>query len=368
MTVSGIILAGGNNTRMGTNKAGLRLGDNTFLDRTVEVLKGFCSEVILVANQPQDYSRLGVRVTSDILTGQGPLAGIHAGLSLAANFHSFVVACDMPFLSPQLGEYMVKKAGDLDVLIPRLGQYLQPLHGVYSRNCIQPIADYLAGGNRKITGFYDQVRVGYVEESEIAPIVPVEKVFFNVNSPGDLNTARKMYYATAGDIPVISLIAKKSNTGKTTLLEKLLVLLKRRGWKVATIKHHRGDFEIDIPGKDTWRHAQAGADTVVIVSPHKIASITKLEQEPSLEEVVAQIKGVDLIITEGYKTAACPKLEVFRSEVSNSLYSSPDELIAVASDIKLDVPVPCYDLNDAEGIVNLLEELFLQGKKPTTGK
>ncbi|HEX3015676.1 MAG TPA: molybdopterin-guanine dinucleotide biosynthesis protein B, partial [Desulfobacteria bacterium] len=96
--------------------------------------------------------------------------------------------------------------------------------------------------------------------------------------------------------PVISIVGK-SNVGKTTLIEKLIAELKRRGFKVATVKHDVHGFEIDIPGKDTWRHAQAGADVVVISSPQKLAMINRVEQELELDQICAQVQGVDLIIT-----------------------------------------------------------------------
>ncbi len=160
--------------------------------------------------------------------------------------------------------------------------------------------------------------------------------------------------------PVISVVGK-SNVGKTTLLEKLLRELKWRGIKVATVKHDVHGFDLDVPGKDTWRHAQAGSDVVVISSPDKLAMISRVEEELSLDEICARISGVDLIITEGYKRENKPKIEVFRRGVYEELLSSPDELIAIASDVKFDLRVPCYGLDDAAGLVDRIEELFLRG-------
>lgn len=160
-------------------------------------------------------------------------------------------------------------------------------------------------------------------------------------------------------IPVISLVGK-SNVGKTTMMEKILREIKKRGWKVATIKHDTHGFDIDKPGKDTWRHAEAGADTVVISSPTKFAMISKVEQELTLDEVAGQITGVDIIITEGYKRGNKPKIEVFRSGVYDELLCEPEELIAIASDVTFDLGVPCYGLDDAPGLVDLLEKLYLR--------
>jgi len=155
-------------------------------------------------------------------------------------------------------------------------------------------------------------------------------------------------------IPIVCVVGK-SDSGKTTLLEKLIVEFKQRGYRVATIKHHsHGDFDIDVPGKDTWRHAQAGADQVVIASPSKLAHIRRLEHELSLDEIVASITGVDIILTEGFKRSAKPKIEVSRCEQGSELICQPEELIAVAADHPINVDVPQFGLNDAAGIVDLL--------------
>lgn len=164
-------------------------------------------------------------------------------------------------------------------------------------------------------------------------------------------------------IPVVSFVGK-SNAGKTTLLEKIIPVLKQKGYRVAVVKHHVHEFDLDRPGKDTWRHAQAGADTVVIAAPAKLAMIKRLERELSLDEVVAMITGVDLIITEGYKRGDKPKIEVFRSAVCDGLLCcADDKLIAVASDVKLERGVPCFDLDDAAGIAGFIEKTFLTAKR-----
>ncbi|MCR4431857.1 MAG: molybdopterin-guanine dinucleotide biosynthesis protein B [Tepidanaerobacteraceae bacterium] len=155
------------------------------------------------------------------------------------------------------------------------------------------------------------------------------------------------------NIPVISFVAK-SGTGKTTLLEKVIKELKGRGLKIAVIKHAQ-DFEIDQPGKDSWRHAKAGADIVAISSSNKFALIEKRRYELALHEIICRISGVDLILTEGYKKENNPKIEVLRSEVGSKLLSRPEELIAIASDMRLSAEVPCYDIDDAKGIANEIQ-------------
>ncbi len=162
-------------------------------------------------------------------------------------------------------------------------------------------------------------------------------------------------------VPVISVVGK-SGVGKTTLLEKLIAELKRRGYRVATIKHDTHGFEIDRPGKDTWRHAQAGSDHVVLASPNRIAHIQRLDRELTLPEIVATIHDADIILTEGYKRGPAPKIEVSRAARSRELLCSPEELVAIATDQPYDLNVPQFDLNDAVGQVDLIEERFLRGE------
>ena len=138
-------------------------------------------------------------------------------------------------------------------------------------------------------------------------------------------------------IPVISFVAGKSGSGKTTLLEKVIKRLKEDGIRVASIKHDVHDFDMDKPGKDTWRLAQAGSDIVAISSPGKVA-------------IIAMISGVDLIVTEGFKLGSKPKIEVHRSVVHGELVCKTSELLAIASDVVWDVGVPCFSINDVEGI------------------
>ncbi|WP_371379974.1 molybdopterin-guanine dinucleotide biosynthesis protein B [Sporomusa aerivorans] len=150
--------------------------------------------------------------------------------------------------------------------------------------------------------------------------------------------------------PVISFVAK-SGSGKTTLLEKVIQRLRDHGIRLAVIKHDAHQFDIDKPGKDTWRLAQAGADIVAISSPAKVAIIEKVVEEKQLDEVIAMLAPVDLILTEGFKRSGKPKIEVFRSAAHKDLLCEAGELLAIASDVVWDIGVPCCDINDIDGIV-----------------
>lgn len=159
--------------------------------------------------------------------------------------------------------------------------------------------------------------------------------------------------------PIVSIVGK-SHSGKTTLLEGLIPELRRRGYRVAVVKHHHGgDFEIDKPGKDSWRHARAGADSVMIVSAVKLALIQRVEETPSLSEIASRLPEADIILTEGFKQGVAPKIEVSRRERSTELISELDQLVAVAADHPVDVDVPVFALEDYGGLADLLEARFL---------
>ena len=158
----------------------------------------------------------------------------------------------------------------------------------------------------------------------------------------------------------VSFVAK-SGTGKTTLLETVIAELKLRGYRVGVIKHDAHRFEIDYPGKDSYRLTQAGADTMLISSPDKLALIKRHAEPPAIEELIATYFGdVDLILTEGFKKGGLPKIEIHRRERSATLICRGEEhdptLLAVVSDEPLELDVPLLDLNDPSQVVDFVEK------------
>jgi len=167
---------------------------------------------------------------------------------------------------------------------------------------------------------------------------------------------------TSGEniIPVVSIVGK-SGTGKTTLIEKIIPELTRKGWRVATIKHSHRGFDVDREGKDSWRHRKAGARVTVMASPDQVALVENSERNLDIGELRDRyIHDVDIILSEGFKGNEYPKIEVSRAILNREmLCSKEDNLIAVASDEPMEIGVPCLDIDDAEGIANLIITLFL---------
>lgn len=141
---------------------------------------------------------------------------------------------------------------------------------------------------------------------------------------------------------------------------------RRRGFRVGTVKHHLHDFEIDKEGKDSWRHARAGADTVIVVSPHKLAVVKDMHQSEIPLELIAEryIHDVDLILAEGYKSGKYNKVEIFRANVHEKpLWSNDEKLLATVTDLHdLNTGAPCFGLEEIVPLVNLLEERLLSPK------
>jgi molybdopterin-guanine dinucleotide biosynthesis protein MobB len=164
-------------------------------------------------------------------------------------------------------------------------------------------------------------------------------------------------------VKVVSFVAK-SGTGKTTLLEKVIALLKERGYKVGAIKHDAHRFDIDHPGKDSFRLTAAGADSMLICSPEKLALVKKHVQPPPIEELLeAYFQDMDIVLTEGFKKSSFPKIEVHRKERSETLLCRGEEndstLLAVASNEPLDLDVPVLDIDSGEEIADFIERRFL---------
>ncbi len=160
-------------------------------------------------------------------------------------------------------------------------------------------------------------------------------------------------------VPVLGL-AGYSGSGKTTFLEKLIAELKHRGRRVGVIKHTHHLVDFDQPGKDTWRHAKAGADVVALATPGGVFLVRKFEGDPGPEEVISMVRGVDLVIIEGYKTGSWPKIAVFRREAPVRPDIPAEELLAVVSDMEQDMDVPHFSLEDASGVADLIEQAFLK--------
>lgn len=190
--VSGVILAGGQSHRMGSNKALLRINGKRLIDRVASVLCGIFNEVIIVGDNLDTDIPFNLPVFKDLSPGSGSLGGIYTGLHQCNSPRAFCAACDMPFLSEQLIRFLIKIDPDADVVIPRVKDGVQPLHAVYSTNCIPFIRKSLDQNHFKIIDFFSNVRVREVSEEEIYRQGCNQAGFFNINTKEDLAEALRL--------------------------------------------------------------------------------------------------------------------------------------------------------------------------------
>ncbi len=187
--VTGGILAGGASSRMGTNKALLEFRGRPLLARQLDLLRPIFERVVVGANDPAPYARFGVEVVPDALRERCALTGIHAIVAASGTGHAFVLACDLPFLSPALIESLLARRAEGDVVVPVTSRGPEPLHAVYARACLPAIEACAREGRWKATAFHDRVRVLEVPVREEDWTVEGRSPFLNVNTPDDLRSA-----------------------------------------------------------------------------------------------------------------------------------------------------------------------------------
>lgn len=197
--VTGVILAGGQSSRMGSNKALLPIQGGRIIEAIFRQFSGLFPEVLLVTNNPEQYNFLPCRKVADIYPGLGALAGLHAGLHNAANPYIFAAACDMPWLNSTLIRRLAAQHNAADVVIPQVENGLEPLHALYGKQCLQPMEEVLSAGRRRIVSFFPQVRVQYFDQDQIAAIDPAFDSFRNINTPADYYKLRAEYSAPVSE-------------------------------------------------------------------------------------------------------------------------------------------------------------------------
>lgn len=190
--VSGVILAGGKSRRMGRDKSQLTLGGETLVARAVRLLSALSDDLVVVSGTQETYAGPNARLIEDRIPGGGALSGVHAGLLAARYDAAVVVACDMPFLNLALLRHMALLLPGYDVVVPRWQGEVEPLHAIYSRNCVAAIDPVLRRGGGRIYDLYAHLAVRYLEPEEVIRFDPEGLSFFNINSPEDWIRAQEL--------------------------------------------------------------------------------------------------------------------------------------------------------------------------------
>jgi molybdopterin-guanine dinucleotide biosynthesis protein A len=187
------ILAGGRSSRMGTDKAFVRVLGRPLIEDVLAQLSGVGDETLIVTNRLDDYRYLSVPLFADVLPDKGALGGLYTALHAATRPHVLCVACDMPFVVRPLLDHLIALIPDGDAIVPRLAGEAEPFRAVYARAaCLGPIRAALDANRLRVISFFPQVRVRWVEEDEVDRLDPHHLSFFNVNTPADLEEARRL--------------------------------------------------------------------------------------------------------------------------------------------------------------------------------
>jgi len=356
-TFTAIILAGGKSRRFGRDKTLLEINGSRVMDIIVEKCRPLFSEILIAGGERLDFDIPGVPALRDTYPGIGPLGGIHAGLREATSEVCFVTACDMPNFQVPLIKRLLEASDDCDAVVLKTGERTHPLFAVYKKSILPTVERMISQNIYSVLRLLDEIRVGYIQlptKGENPTSAPI----FNINYKED-------YEAFVNSGPPVLCVVGFSGSGKTTYLEKLIPALKIRGLRLGVIKHDAHSFEVDIPGKDSWRLTQAGADITVIASPDKIAIMEKWDREEDLSRVAGRLRGkVDLILTEGYKRGSALKIEIRRAAAKGREASCGEgELFALACDHATEgkVSAPVLPLDDAEPMADLIVKFLEEG-------
>jgi molybdopterin-guanine dinucleotide biosynthesis protein A len=206
--VTGVILAGGRSSRMGSNKALLPYRGGRFIESIYQTLSGLFSDVLLVTNTPEQYDFLPCHTVADRYPDMGALAGLHAGLLHSSSPQIFAVACDMPCLNETLIRGLLARRHLADVVIPESANGLEPLHAVYGKNCLPSMEQSLDANKRRIVSFFPRVRVHTFASHHVATIDGDYSSFSNINTPADYFKLRKNENGAHETVyPAVSIVA-----------------------------------------------------------------------------------------------------------------------------------------------------------------
>lgn len=192
LEASGIIMAGGRSTRMGSDKGELILQGRTLADRTIDTISGLFRDTIYVTNRPADIQRSDIKVASDDVPYLGPLGGLAAGLRMSKNSFNFIVAFDMPFISEKLIRYMASVSTGYDIVVPKVSGGYEPLFAFYSSNCLTHIERRLREGDRRVISVFEDVNVREVGLDEIKRFDKDQRTFMNINTLDDYIEVKKL--------------------------------------------------------------------------------------------------------------------------------------------------------------------------------
>ena len=358
--ITGVILAGGRGSRMGGQDKGLlEWQGRPLVEYLLEALQPQVDAILINANRNQArYQQYQHQVISDELSDyQGPLAGFATAMQAAQTDYILTIPCDAPELAADTATRLLTalQREQAEIAVAHHGERLQPVHALLPVSLLPSLQAFLAKGDRKVDLWYAQHRMASADFSDC------RSMFRNINTPEQqaamAQTPPIIAVNTSATLLVIGVCAW-SGSGKTTLLTEVIPHLKFAGISLTVIKHGHHNLELDTPGKDSYRFREAGADQVLLASRKRMAIMQecKTQREPELVDVLRLINRdcADLVLVEGFKHTAIPKIEVHRPSLGKPLlYPDDSNVMALATDdMTLDVPahITKLDLNQPDSI------------------
>lgn len=358
--ISLIVVAGGKSSRLGRDKRFIELGGTAMLERLLLNLAKlpFKAKILAVEEKNNKLQaiadRYGLKLVTDKLKEVGPMEGIANGLLAMPTEYAQIVSCDMPFFNSSVTDSLLAAYNTADkkylALLPQTPQHRQPLAGLYNKDLAKIFKAELAAGRRRISSAIEKVNYKLVLQADTTP-------FFNVNTKADYRLAQGRIINLARKTPLVTITAPKSNTGKTTFIEKLLPKLAARGIKVGVVKGDAHGYNLDREGKDSYRFNNAGASAVAVVSPTGYFIEQKMSPRPPLENIAQLLTGVDLVLIESRAHGCAPKISLYR-ELASPIADDDTALLFTSCPLSIE-GIYQYDLNDSEKAAELT--LFLSG-------
>ncbi len=353
-----LIVAGGKSSRMGRDKRFLSYNGTGLLERLCQKAEEIplAERFLCVERETPELMALAERfhltLVTDVLQGRGPMAGISRGLSLMKEEFALAVSCDMPFLSLKKLSVLLETAGkeeQLKAVLPKTKRW-QPLAGLYHRDMAKNFAEALQRGDNKLGLVIADVPHACVDFAD-------ENDFFNVNTMADWRLACGRLANENRQVPLVTISAPKSNTGKTTFIERLIPKLRQKGLRVGVVKGDCHGYDVDEEGKDSWRFKEAGASGVAVVSPNGYFIEQKTEKRANLVEIAGRLQDVDLVLIESRRHGTAPILSLYRDKGELSVTEDTAVLFS-----KTEQPVSGirqFSLDDAETAAAIV--IFLCG-------
>ena len=350
-----MIIAGGKSSRMGQDKRFLAVDNCSLLEMMLQktVQQHFaesylCAESRQVDGLAELAKRYGLDVVTDSRQGAGPLEGVRSGLAQLKADYVLALSCDMPLFRYAVIRPLLAEAQGEWAVIPVVKGRRQPLVGLYHRKILPVVEAALQRGDYKISQVIDRVPHKLVEW-------PDSDVFFNVNRPADFRLVQGRLANAHRPVPLVTVSAPQSNTGKTTFIERLIPLLKAKGLRVGVVKGDCHGYDVDEEGKDSYRFKQAGADGVAVVSPAGYFIQQRTEQRASLLAIAERLTDVDVVLLESRSHGTAPKISLWRG--LGQLVVDDDTVAVFSSGEHGDLSVRQYDLDDIAAAVRLVQFL-----------